>query len=229
MRRTVIALTALTALTSLAIGGANAATPKPKPVKVSCKVITDGAGDATYNNVPGSDSDDVVGGDIASNAQTMTVLIRTKALAYPDPQWAPGRVYSVSFTPKGSAYDEVFVAARTYPQGVQYILGHRAADPTSGINTSYKDADVTGSVTPASGEIRINVPMSALAKMGKIAKGTVIKGATAKVERILGQGAVPSQDVNGTRVPLGGLLLQFDISDGGSAYTLGAPSCTKVG
>jgi hypothetical protein len=225
MRRASLALVALTAITGLSAGGAHAAAVKP-----SCKIITDAPGDAKYNGAAaGSDADDIVSADLASNAKTLVAVIRTKALAYPDPQWAPGRVYSISFALKGMDADEIFVAARTYPQGVQYILGHRGVDPTSGINTSYKDADVTGSVNAAAGEVRINVPMSALAKLGKASKGTIIKGATAKTERIVGQGAVASQEVNGTRVPVGGLLLQYDISDGVTKpYTLGAASCVKV-
>jgi hypothetical protein len=223
MRRTALALAITAAAAGLCATGADAA-------KISCKVITDASGDTAFaqaTQVKGTDAEDIVSGDLASNGKTLAAVIRVKALAYPDPQWAPGRVYSVSFALKGMDADEIFVAARTYPQGVQYILGHRAADPTSGINTSYKDADVTGSVTPAKNEVRINVPIAALAKLGKVSKGMVIKGATAKVERIFGQGVVPSQDVNGTRVPLGGLLYAFDTSDGAKPYTLGAASCVK--
>jgi hypothetical protein len=225
MRRTPVLLTAVLALSALTAAGAQAAAPK-----ASCKIITDAPGDAEYNGAaPGADSDDIVSADLASNAKTLVAVIRPKALAYPDPQWAPGRVYSISFGLKGMEADEIFIAARTYPQGVQYILGHRGADPASGINTSYKDADVTGSMDTAKGEVRINVPLSAVAKLGKISKGSVIKGASAKIERIVGQGAVPSQDVNGTRAPLGGLLLQYDISDGATKpYAIGSPSCVKV-
>jgi hypothetical protein len=225
MRRVSLALAALTAITGLSAGGAHAAAVKP-----SCKIITDSPGDAKYNGAAaGSDSDDIVSADLASNAKTLVAVIRTKTLTYPDPQWAPGRVYSISFALKGMDADEIFVAARTDPQGVQYILGHRAPDATLPITTSYVDAAVTGNVDPAKGEVRINVPLSALAKLGKAGKGTVIKGASAKIERIVGQGAVPSQEVGGKRVPIGGLLLQFDISDGATKpYTLGASSCVKV-
>lgn len=225
MRATALTLAALVAASGLAAGAEAATKPKPAPKPV-CNLITDPAGDAVYNNVPGNDSDDIVSGDLATNAKSMAAVIRVKALAYPDPQWALGRVYSISFTPKGSD-NEVFLAARTYPQGVQYILGHRAVDPTSGINTSYKDADVTGSVDAAKGEIRITAPMAEVAKLGKLPKGAVIKGMFAKAERMLGQGVVPSQDVAGTRVPLGGLLLQFDLADTSKPYTVGSPSCVK--
>lgn len=225
MRRTALTLVALTALSGLAVQ-AEAAAKKVKPVPVVCNLITDAAGDATYNNAPGNDSDDIISGDLATSATTMAAVIRVKKLTYPDPQWVTGRVYSISFTPKGSD-NEVFLAARTYPQGVQYILGHRAADPTSGINTSYKDADVTGSVDAAKGEIRINAPLSEVGKLGKLPKGAVIKGMFAKSERIAGQGVVPSQTVGGTRVPLGGFLLQFDLADTSKPYTVGAPSCVK--
>lgn len=225
MRATALTLAALVAATGLGAGAEAATKPKPAPKPV-CNLITDAAGDAVYNNVPGNDSDDIVGGDLATSATTMSAVIRVKKLTYPDPQWATGRVYSISFTPKGSD-NEVFLAARTYPQGVQYILGHRAADPTSGINTSYKDADVTGSIDAVKGEIRINAPMSELAKLGKLPKGTVIKGMFAKAERIAGQGFVPSQTVAGNRVPLGGFLFQFDLADASKPYTVGSPSCVK--
>ena len=222
MRRTALGLAALTAASLLAAGHADAA-------KVSCKMITDGSGDAAVETLPtpANDNDDILSADIASNAKTITVVIRLKALAYPDPQWLPGRAYNVNFSLKSSPYDEIFFAARTFPQGVQYHLGHRETLPPLGSSSNIYDYAATGSMDTAKGEIRISAPISELAKLAKLAKGTVIKGASASAERLVGQGVVPSQTVNGNRIPLGGFRYQADLSDGSKPYTLGAPSCVK--
>ncbi|MDQ1687325.1 MAG: hypothetical protein QOK42_300 [Frankiaceae bacterium] len=226
MRRTAIVLAVLATAAGLTVGGADAAS------KVSCKIMTDPAGDVAVQTpapLPGDDSDDLLWADMASNAKSITVVLQLKALAYPDPQWVFGRAYNVNFTLKGSSADEIFLAARTFPQGVQYHLGHRETLPPLGSSSNIYDLAVTGSIDTAKGQIRITAPMAALAKLGKATKGTVIKSASATVERLAGQGVVASQTVNGNRIPLGGFRYQADISDGSKPYTLGAPSCTKVG
>jgi hypothetical protein len=227
MRRTSLVLAALGVVSALAVGGANAAAPK-----VSCKMITDGTGDAavaTLSPLPVDASDDILSADIASNAKSITAVIRLKGVAYPDPEWLPGRAYNVNFTLKGSPYDDIFLTARTFPQGVQYSIGHRETLPPLGSSSNIYDAVATGSIDTAKGEIRITAPMAVLSKLGKATKGTVIKSATASVERLVGQGVVASQTVNGNRIPLGGFRYEADASDGAKPYALGAQSCVKVG
>lgn len=223
MRRISLAVAALAALPVLVAGHADAA-------KVSCKLMTDPAGDAAVQTLPtpANDNDDLLSADLASNATSITAVVRVKALAYPDPQWVTGRSYGVNFNIKGSPYDEYFLIARTFPQGIQYHLGHRETLPPLGSSSNIYDAAVTGSFDKVKGEIRITAPMSELTKIGKFTKGTLIKAPAAAIERLAGQGVVPSQTVNGNRIPLGGFRYQADLSDGKpGTYALGAPSCVK--
>jgi hypothetical protein len=225
MRRTSVVLAALLTVSALAVGGANAAAPR-----LSCKILGDVPGDASVETIPApaNDSDDLLWADMAANTKSLTVVLHMKSLANPDPQWLTGRAYSVNFTLKGSSADDIFLAARTFPQGVQYHLGHRETLPPLNSSSNIYDVAVSGNVDVTKGEIRMTAPLSAIAKLGKISKGTVIKGASATVERLVGQGAVPSQTVNGNRIPLGGFRYQADISDTAKPYTIGAPSCTRV-
>jgi hypothetical protein len=228
MRRTPVVLAALLTVSALAVGGASAAAPK-----LSCKIMTDPSGDVSVETpgvaAPADDSDDLLWADLASNSKSITAVLHMKGLANPDPQWLFGRAYSVNFTLKGSSADDIFLAARTFPQGIQYHLGHRETLPPLGSSSNIYDVAVTGSIDVAKGEIRITAPLSELAKLGKAAKGTLIKNPSATVERIAGQGVVGSQTVNGNRIPLGGFRYAADTSDRTKSYTLGAPSCTKVG
>lgn len=198
----------------------------PKPV---CNVITDAAGDAKYNgNVPGADGDDVISGDISSDGKTLTGVIRTAALAANDPVAPFGRAYFAEFAVKG-VESVLFVSARTYPTGTQFVYGYRGVDPTSGLNTSYTLGMGTGAVDLAKKEVRISAPNLAFAPSGtKLSKGTKLISLTATTWRIAGQGVVASQQVGPARAPVGGVLLPFD--DGaGTTYLVGAPSCVKPG
>ncbi len=215
-------------LTSCAGTGAFAATkakPKPKPV---CNLIKDDTGDATYNNAPGNGTDDILTADVASDAKNVTGVIRLAALATPDPQAPFGHGYFVQFTPKGTETN-LFVSARTYPQGTTFVYGYSAADPNTGVNTSYTLGQGTGTVDTAKKEVRITAPLSGYkATEIQLTPGRKLIGLTAASYRLAGQGVVPSQNVGPARAPLGGFLLPFDDATG-TSYVMGMPSCVKVG
>lgn len=210
------------------VGGFLSAAEAAKAPKPVCNLIADAAGDATYNNVPGADGDDIVGGDVASDGTKVTGVIRLKALAANDPQAPLGRSYFVEFAVKG-AEAVLFVNARTYPTGTLFTYGYRGIDPNSGIGTSYSLGAATGVVDLAKGEIRITAPNAGFAPSGsKLPKSSKLTGLAATSWRMAGQGLVPSQQVGPARVPLGGVQMMFDDGAGGS-YTVGAPSCVKPG
>jgi hypothetical protein len=217
-----------TCLVAVGCAGAATAAPKAKPV---CNLIADDKGDSGVSPVPGSDGDDIVSADIASDATTITAVMRLAALSTPDPQAPLGRSYSVLFTAPGSP-DLLYLAARTYPQGTKFIYGYQAVDPNTSVTTNYSLGDATGTVDSAKGEVHVSVPIKAFVAgaKAKLAKGAKLAGLSASVDRIYGQGVVPSQSPvpGGPRVPLGGLTLQFDDAAGGS-YVMSTPSCVVVG
>ena len=200
--------------------------PKAKPV---CQIIKDATGDAAYNGaVPGDGNDDVVSGDLASDGKTITGVIRLAALSQPDPMAPFGQGFFVRFTPKGT--DKVlFVSARTYPTGTTFVYGYAAPDPNTGVNTSYTLGTAKGVLDTARKEVRISAPVAGFVPAQvKLVKGLKLLSPTADTWRIVGQGVVPSQEVGGARVPIGGLLLPFDDATG-PAYVVGTPSCVKPG
>ena len=222
------ALLLSSSLVLVGCAGMAAAAPKAKPV---CNLIADAKGDAGVNGQAGADGDDIVSADVASNATTVTAVLRVAALQLPDPQSPLGRSYSVLFTAPGSA-DLLYLAARTYPQGTKYILGYQAVDPNTGVNTNYTLGEATGTIDTAKGEVHVSAPIKAFVDgaKAKLAKGAKLGGLSASVDRIYGQGVVASQSPvpGGPRVPLGGFTLTFDDAVGGS-YLMGTPSCVAVG
>jgi hypothetical protein len=208
-------------------GWASAA-PKAKPV---CNLVQDAKGDAGYNNVPGADGDDIASADIASNGTTITGVLRAAAITANDPQAPLGRNYTVLFSAPGSG-DLLYLSARTYPQGTKFLYGYQAMDPNTGVNTNYSLGDATGVVDTAKGEVHVSVPVKSFVDgaKAKLAPGAKLIGLSASIDRIVGQGFVPSQSPapGAPRVPLGGVLLPFDDAAGG-AYFMGTPSCVAVG
>jgi hypothetical protein len=223
---------ALLATSLLVTGGIGAAsTASAKSVKPVCNLIQDAKGDATYNNVPGADGDDIVSADIASDGTTITSVLRAVATPTSDPQAPFGRNYTVLFSAPGSG-DLLYLSARTYPQGTKFLYGYQAMDPNTGVNTNYALGDATGVVDTAKNEVHVSVPVKAFVDgaKAKLAKGAKLSGLSATVDRIFGQGFVPSQSPapGAPRIPLGGFLLPFDDAAGGS-YIMGTPSCVVVG
>ena len=215
------------ALLPLAATTSALAVTKPAPKQV-CHIVTDATGDASYNNVPGDGNDDIVSGDLASDGKTLTVVLRLAALAEPDPTSPFGQGFFMRFNAKGSD-NQLFMSARTFPTGTAFAYGYSGADPTSGINTSYTLGAATGVIDTAKKEVRISAPNAAFSAAGvKLLKGTKLTLPSAETYHIVGQGLVPSQSVGGQRVPIGGLLLQFDGATGKS-YVIGTPSCVKLG
>ena len=212
-------LAAAVAITGFA-GGASAAP--------SCNLIVDAEGDDTLVATPSDASTDLVSGDIASDAATLTAVLRVKKLANPNPRAPLGQSYFMVFNVKGSP-DPLFVAAGLYPTGNEFIYGYQGVDPTNGINTSYKLGNGTGNIDLDKGELRIHVPIKAFAEKAKLAKGSKVSGMIGEARVLFGQRVVPSQSVGGQRIPLGGLTATVDTAEATKSYNLGDKSCVAVG
>jgi hypothetical protein len=220
---------ALLVLALLPTGAATTAlaATKAKPVKPVCNLVTDPSGDAGVSPVPGDANDDILSADVASDGKKITAVLRMAAMAQPDPA-VLGRALTMEFSARGSE-NLLFLSARTYPTGTKYLFGYTAPDPKTNVTTRYTIGEATGSLNPAKKEVRITAPNAAFAPSGtKLPKATKLLALTASSDRILGQGAVPSQEVGGQRVTIGGLTLQFDDASG-KTYVVGTLSCVKPG
>jgi hypothetical protein len=191
-----------------------------------CNLVTDPPGDSTASTIPGDDSVDIVGGDFASNAKTITAIIKLKKFQQSDPQAPLGQSYFVLFSVKGIA-ETLTLSAGFYPTGTEYKFGHQGTDKLIPVlNVSYTDGDATGSVVGDT--IHISADISKFAEAKKLKPGGQVMTISVEARRVYGQRVVPSQDVGPGRVPLGGLTLTYDTASG-KKYTLGAPSCVAIG
>jgi hypothetical protein len=119
------------------------AAAKKKP---ACHLVADAAGDATGTGLPvGAPNDanlDIVGADIATNATTLTAVVRLASLAAGDSSAPTGREYQVVFN------------VGTTTSSVDAVISPSGTSWAGGIGKGVVDA--------AKKEIRISVPLSAL-------------------------------------------------------------------
>ena len=160
------------------VAGVAEAAPKPKPKPKPCKLVTDPANDTfaaryqeTANELgapvpygPQEDTLDILSVDIASNAKTLTAVIRVKKLG--TAATSPGGIsFDVNFTiPDGTAplYLRAVAAAGATPT-------FEGGTKTSAVATTVanKLADGTGVLDTKTNEIRIHVPIAAFKAQGK--------------------------------------------------------------
>jgi hypothetical protein len=227
VRATVLVLS----LTAVGAAGPALATVKHKPVKPVCNLIRDDKGDEAVSiagpGVPGSSNEDIISGDIASNATTLTTVVRTAALAQPDPEAPLGQAFMFFFNTKGS--DKLwFTSISTYPEGTAYEWGYRETG-LGGLNANYVVGAGTGKVDTAKKEVRMSFSLAALHAAGATTtKGSKISGLAIETRRVLGQGVTGSPSAGGSQIPLSGSRLLFDDASGNS-YLLGTPSCVTPG
>jgi len=146
--------------------GAHAAPAKKKKPKPVCKIVTDSPGDADGNGtpagMPSSDANlDIVSADIATNATTLTGVVRVAKLAKSDSSAPTGWKYQVTFAAGGTTAE---VNVVTGPAGTTWYGGKGK-----------------GVLDLAKNEVRISVPLSAVTV--PIKPGTVISSIGARTYR----------------------------------------------
>lgn len=208
------ALVAAAVLATGTAGIADAAKPKPK---VMCKNTTDATGDVVFAQASNATAYedtalDLVSADLASNAKTVTAVIRVAKLAIPASTSA-ATVYELRWSlPAG---DPVFVlwanvsgsaSATTYGVGT-------VGDPTgqAAVELATSTGTATGSIDLAKSEIHISAPLSAF--------DGAKSGLKASIDKVVAKRTVPGQFYG----------RYADDASGGKAYVLGSPSCVKVG
>jgi hypothetical protein len=199
--RPILAVAACAALAA-ATGVATAA---PKPV---CNVVTDPKGDAAI--VTQQDGLDVVSGDIASNAKTITAVIRLGgAPGGGNPQAIGGTRYYFEFTPTGATRAQYLYASVPFLGEPTFHTGEITVE-TGRSSFSTDPTPVTGSIK--GNLITISAPMAAFSR------------ASLKPKKKLGTLTVETFALAsaGGR----GLLIAVDEALG-KTYVAGTPSCLK--
>lgn len=207
---------ALALLPALLVGGAATAAPaKAKPV---CNLVVDpqddtfllrsqdGAG--TYG--PQENTADILSADVASDAKTLTGVIRVKSLAAAAATSPGGISYDINFT-TASIAAPVYVRALVPSSGAPTAeAGTRESVVVTSLSAPLGAGTVT--VDKAKNEVRFSFPVSLFTPAGGLKPGTKITFGDITTGRAAGSRAVFA-----------------DVATGGKAYTIGAPSCVVPG
>lgn len=194
-------------IVGLASAGTASATvkKKPAPPKPVCGLVT------SPTDPNSADSNlDVTSADVASNATTLTTVIRVASLAaQPDMKSPLGRQWTLSFTIDG------------------HQVTFTVTDGPFGVTSSYPAKSVT--VDTAAKEIRVSILLNKLSDASatpaiRNGKSILTKFSVTTNEIIQGPDASP--------VLRGGSLSGIRLVDNavsGKKYLAGTPSCLKVG
>lgn len=206
-------MTALILVAGLAMSGvADAATKhKPKPKPPPCHIITDPGNDSGpvsgKAGAPAYDASlDIVSADIATNATMITAVIRVKQLTQSDSTWPLGREWSFDYT-TSTGHQDGFIAYDG-PSGQTSSIGHLTMDY-------------------AHGEVRISAKLSDLPYA--LPKGTTLSVLQAYTKAV---GQLPANAATGPHGALdmpGVSAEDSAIAPTTSKYSVGAPTCVKVG
>ena len=228
-----LALAAGIALVLSPVAQAAAKKPVKKPVvKPVCNLITDTTQDTfavrSQDSVgkygPQEDVLDITSMDVASDAKTLTAVVRVVKLAT-KAQTAPGGTdYRVAFTLPGQdpAAESFFMNAHTDPQGApSFLLGLRTV-VAQGQATTKKLADGVGTFDLAKNEVRWSVPVSAVSS----GSATMTKNSVLSFDG-LDETAARQVAVNpATGI---GTALFADVTTSGGIYKAGTKSCVIPG
>ena len=223
--RPVLALTLVASLS--AAGVASAVTkPKPKPVKPVCHLVTDATGDASPQSpLPSDDTLDITSADIATNATTLTVVVRVLNLGATSVPQHTGVSYEVNFA-LPSAANQLFLSYASDDSGAHSEFGD--IETLAGQGNYTPKGTATTVVDKAKNEIRISAKLSDLSALGKFTPGVKITGIDAKTSQLIGTPQA-TPDVPGVIGPGNGLLNPVDDAPGSLKYVIGTPSCVPVG
>lgn len=203
--RLVLAVLVLAAASAASVP-AHAAKPRPKTY---CKLVVDDVGKAgVLSSVAGSatydPSLDIVSADVASNATTLTAVIRVKDLTPTSTMSPGGRTWGMTFT-NGT----VSVGVNAY---LSDNFGERFSTKQGGAFDIARD------------EVRIHVALADIA-YAKIKKGSLLRGFYATTNSVIAFD--PAMGLGYGFPPFGGST--DDATAPKSAYPAGARSCVKVG
>lgn len=202
-----------------AYGGSAAAAPR------HCLLITDAARDETpleQGPEAGDRPDlDVVSGDLASNATTMTAVVRVRAFDQP----VGSATYHLVFTTPRRWFE---VGADVGVDGTFGYLETYDVGPTGMTASGVHLAPPAVTVDRANGEVRMTFPLETLAPYASTRPGAGYGLFRIGAYLLAGSATPPTEVTAGVSVPHS-LGLGWDSSDPGRSYRLGSPSCVRVG
>lgn len=208
MRLRAASLAALACAAMLPLSASAAAKPL-------CQQIKDAKGDdyITVDAPTVSAHDgalDIVGGDIATNAKSITAVIRLAKLSQP-PSSAPAG-YQLTFGITG-ADDLFYLDATVGAATATFDVGYTAR-PLVVISSNTSIGKATGVLDKRHNEIRISAPLAAFASRVKLKPG---------------KSKFSSLHIDTVRQSAGGHGPFADAADGTKSYVMGTATCVSVG
>lgn len=192
----------------------------------NCRLLVDPSFDDAVSPAPPTDqtsapSLDIVSGDVASNAQLLTVVARVRRLSSFEPTAPDGFKVVMGFA-LGKAVFEVVADRGTAGQSAYLFQSSGAAGNGSAGAGTYTflgavpvvfDEDVS--------EVRAHVPLNLLSRHAPTRRGTVVAGLAQRTKRRAGTAGTSLHNVNAAATG--------DRASSNSTYRLGSPSCVRVG
>ena len=228
MLRPAVALT-VGAAVALTLPASAVTRPKAKPV---CKLVVDGTqdtfafraqdGQGAYG--PQEDGFDIVSGDIASNAKTITGVLRVTKLSTAIQSAPNGIDFRVNFALPGQdpTVENFFLNGRIDSDGSRHFLVGHITKTAPNVSTTVKLADGTGKFDTAKNEVRISVPLAAV-KQGSFALKNGMKlflsGLDQTASRVIAVN--PSSDI--------ATATFADVANSDKTYVAGTASCVTPG
>ena len=213
------------ALGAVLVGLAGPVVAEATPVARTCRIVTDGKGDArdlvgVEANGPNQPNVDITSVDVASDRRNFTTVLRVASLGTALEAAPHGAIYFVSFHLGDTDY---YTAAARFVDGESFsIQGGSAPEGSSPLDGLFgtNGAEATGVFDVAHNEVRVSVPVSLLMKDGPVTPGRPVTDVAAVTYVTVGvRHALGTQA--GSRA---------DRTDGRpGTYTLGAPSCVSPG
>jgi hypothetical protein len=211
-----LALVGSTGVCLLLAGGAAAAPAKPKPV---CNLVQDAENDTFLVRAqdtagafgPQEDAMDIVSADLASDAKTLTGVIRVKDLAAATATSPGGVSYDINFTTPdidSPVYIRAFVPGSGDPVT---DAGTRESVVVTSLATSLGEG--TAVVDEAKNEVRFSFPLAHFTPAGGLKPGAKLTFGDVTTGRALNSGRA----------------VFADVATSDKTYTVGAPSCVAPG
>ncbi len=205
----------LALLTGMVALGAIAGSASAKPLAAVCNLVVDDKGDANgtfladETPLPSEDAVDIVSADLATNAKTITAVIRVAKLSTTVATSPQGLHAKFIFTAPGSEFPLFLQGSTDSVDGATFSAGY--IDQIS--NTL---GAANGVFDTANNEIRISAPLSIFSAQAKIKNGSKLSTFELSSGRYVNGVAFSFSDSTDTAV-------------GAKSYTAGAASCVKIG
>lgn len=193
----------------------------------SCNLLRDPSGD-TQSVTPDNDAElDLVGGDIATNATTLTAVIRLATLTKEDVTEPAGRIYELDFTANGKNFILMGALLTGGSEFEAYISDQRIEKNKSGARAATGIGQMQGVLDLRHKELHLTAPLAIFKKYAPMTQ-TYLDHLAMFTYRAHGEStrALPT----GKNVDVSSSFgIGVDDSYSKARYTPGAPSCVAIG